>query len=158
MKENKSFKFVIKGDPTAWKRPGQSRWGRYDTQKGLKNALGLIFKSGMNKHPILLGPIHLAVIFFMPIPKSMSIRKQRDTRGWHTYKPDLDNLIKLVLDSMNGVVFKDDSQICQIIAMKGYGETARTELTVTENLADEEVEECPNCRDAGNESEDSGYA
>ena len=37
-------------------------------------------------------------------------------------KADLDNLIKFVADSLNGVFYKDDSQIVSINAQKLYGE------------------------------------
>ena len=40
--------------------------------------------------------------------------------GWHTSRPDLDNIVKIVLDGLNGVVFKDDSCVVQIIASKKY--------------------------------------
>jgi len=130
----KIFKFTIRGNPVAWKRPGQSRWGRYDTQKSLKDALGSIFKVGLTNHPPLLGKIKLIAVFFMPIPKSLPTK---DREGWHTKRPDLDNLVKLMMDAMNGIVFKDDSQVCAIIAMKGYGEIPRTELTIMEDFNDE---------------------
>ena len=131
------FKFIIRGNPVAWKRPGQSRWGRYDTQKAIKDALGAIFRAGMNQHPPLLGKIKIIAVFFMPIPKSLPVK---DREGWHSKKPDLDNLIKLCLDSMNGIVFKDDSQVCAIIAMKGYGDIPRTELTIMENFDEDDTD------------------
>ena len=40
----------------------------------------------------------------------------------HVYKPDADNLAKFVMDSLNGVYYKDDSQICQLYVTKRYGE------------------------------------
>lgn len=129
------LKFVIKGNPVPWKRPGQSRYGRYDTQRGLKDSLGSIFLAGMKNLSPLTGKIKLIAIFFMPTPKSLP-RKDRD--GWHTRKPDLDNLVKLQLDSMNSIVFKDDSQVCAIIAMKGYSEIPRTELTVLEDFDEDD--------------------
>lgn len=33
-------------------------------------------------------------------------------------KPDIDNLQKLVFDAMNGVAYRDDSQICRVTASK----------------------------------------
>jgi hypothetical protein len=88
----------------------------------------------MKNHQPLSGKIKLIAIFFMNTPKSVP-RKERD--GWHTKRPDLDNLVKLILDSMNSIVFKDDSQVCAIIAMKGYSEIPRTELTILEDFDDD---------------------
>lgn len=133
MKERKSntYKFTILGKPIPWNRPGSSKFGRYDTQKDIKRDFGLIFRCGMEKDQPLKGKIKLVIIFFMPIPKGSS--KMRDGE-WHTKKPDLDNCVKLILDSMNGIVFEDDSQVCMLIAMKGYGEVPRTEITIFEEF------------------------
>ena len=35
-------------------------------------------------------------------------------------KPDIDNLVKFVLDAANGVLFKDDSQVVRVLATKMY--------------------------------------
>jgi Holliday junction resolvase RusA-like endonuclease len=47
---------------------------------------------------------------------------------YHSKKPDLDNLIKALLDGLNGIVFKDDAQIWSIDAQKFYGEKPFIEL------------------------------
>lgn len=127
--DSNTFRFIIPIDPIPWKRPGQSRFGRYDLQKAVKNQYRAIFARSMNNHPPLQGNVRLSIIFFMPTPKSLP-KKDRDS--WHSKKPDLDNLIKLVMDSMNGVCFRDDSQVCLIIAMKGYSDSPRTEIIMTE--------------------------
>ena len=38
----------------------------------------------------------------------------------HTSRPDLDNLVKSVSDGLNGVAFRDDSQITELRAIKQY--------------------------------------
>jgi len=35
-------------------------------------------------------------------------------------RPDLDNIVKLYMDAMNGLVFEDDSQIVSLYADKRY--------------------------------------
>jgi len=49
-------------------------------------------------------------------------------------RKDLDNLVKLVLDALNGEAFADDSQVVEINARKIFSdkENARTELTLRE--------------------------
>ena len=37
-------------------------------------------------------------------------------------RPDLDNLIKSVLDALNGVAYKDDCQIVTMLSRKNYAE------------------------------------
>lgn len=48
-----------------------------------------------------------------------------------TVKPDLDNVCKAVLDSLNGVAFTDDRNCTNITATKTYGEEERLEITLT---------------------------
>lgn len=49
--------------------------------------------------------------------------KAKNGSGWHTKKPDLDNLIKAVCDACNGILWLDDRQIAEISARKIYGDS-----------------------------------
>ena len=42
--------------------------------------------------------------------------------GFHTKRPDLDNLAKAVKDALKGVIYADDSQIVEAHLFKRYGE------------------------------------
>ena len=69
--------------------------------------------------------LSVTVIQYMPIPKSVSKAKAADMREGKLYpsaKPDLDNVIKAVLDALNGVAYKDDSKVVGIHSRKIYGE------------------------------------
>lgn len=50
----------------------------------------------------------------------------------HTKRPDIDNLIKSVLDGLNGVAFIDDAQIIKLIASKNFGDKDFIEITICE--------------------------
>ena len=50
---------------------------------------------------------------------------------YHSNKPDLDNLVKLICDILQPQIIKDDSQVCVLQAEKRYGEP-RTEVTIQE--------------------------
>lgn len=39
-----------------------------------------------------------------------------------THKPDADNIAKSILDSLNGLVYKDDSQVYKLSVNKKYGQ------------------------------------
>lgn len=55
------------------------------------------------------------IIFLMPMPKSWSKKKKAEMEHEpHQQKPDLDNLVKAVLDS----VYEDDAHIWQLTATK----------------------------------------
>ena len=82
----------------------------------------------------LKGAISLTLTFYMPRPKhhyrtGKFKNKLKDTSPiLHTNKPDIDNLIKFVLDCGNGILWEDDSTICQIEAHKIYCKYPRTEI------------------------------
>ena len=56
-----------------------------------------------------------------------------DAPEYHVTKPDSDNLIKFVCDALNGVFYKDDSQITRIQAVKVYAKEPSTEITIMED-------------------------
>lgn len=75
-------------------------------------------------HGIVEGKsIMVDIEFRIPIPQSYSKKKKAELE-WtpHNKKPDLDNLVKAVLDALNGVAFEDDSLISDINASKTYAE------------------------------------
>ena len=70
----------------------------------------------------LEGPIFATMIFGFACPKSASKKKREELlAGYHTVRPDLDNLTKTI-DAFNGVIWKDDSQIMSITEQKCYSE------------------------------------
>ena len=48
-------------------------------------------------------------------------------------KPDIDNLLKFVMDVGNGVLWKDDSQIYKVDMEKIYSVNGYTKITVVED-------------------------
>lgn len=71
------------------------------------------------------GAISLSVFFYKPRPQSMS----KKVVHW-TKKIDIDNALKLVMDSMNGIFWNDDAQITMLMATKKYDEVPRTEVVI----------------------------
>jgi len=67
--------------------------------------------------PVLAGEVGLGVVF------------HRHTRVW----ADVDNLLKTVMDGLNGVAWKDDRQVSELVVRRVMGvptDDARTEVTV----------------------------
>lgn len=48
----------------------------------------------------------------------------------HGSRPDLDNIIKIVTDGMNGIVYKDDCQIHYLSGFKSFGPEPQVKITV----------------------------
>ena len=45
-------------------------------------------------------------------PKSISKKKREELlKGYPMKKPDLDNVAKIILDALNGIAWKDDTQV-----------------------------------------------
>jgi Holliday junction resolvase RusA-like endonuclease len=57
--------------------------------------------------------VKVTLLFCLLQPKS-------STRRYPTTKPDLDKLVRAVLDALTGVAYKDDSQVCQLDVQKVY--------------------------------------
>ena len=133
------IEFTLKGKPKALKRHRSTRTGRmYDPSAKDKKKMWLQIAKYKPKRP-LAGDIMLKVIFFMPRPKShyrtgkfKHILKD-DMPERHSITPDLDNLVKLLCDIIQGKdrMIVDDSQICMLQAEKVYGKP-RTEIIIEE--------------------------
>jgi Holliday junction resolvase RusA-like endonuclease len=66
-------------------------------------------------------PLSIEIIYRFAYRKSEP-RKNLDNEYMpHTTRPDSDNLLKLLLDSMNGVFFKDDSLLSKVSFYKQRG-------------------------------------
>ena len=74
----------------------------------------------------LQGPIFLFIVARMPIPKSYSKKKRQaaiSNELKYTKKPDIDNLVKNLMDCMTTLGFwEDDKQVYNIHALKMYSE------------------------------------
>lgn len=81
------------------------------------------------------GDIRVYITFYMPIPISWSkTKKERAEREIirPSVRPDIDNLVKIILDGLNGVAFMDDKQVVEITAAKYYSSEPRTAILVEE--------------------------
>lgn len=70
------------------------------------------------------GPLAVRMVFFFPIPASWpETDRLAAERGevWPTMRPDLDNVVKSMLDACNGLVMVDDAQIVRKEVEKRYG-------------------------------------
>jgi Holliday junction resolvase RusA-like endonuclease len=70
-------------------------------------------------------PISMTMVFIFQKPKTV-------TRDEPTVPPDLDKLIRAVLDGLTAIAYKDDAQVTEIRAIKIYGERPGVEIQVVE--------------------------
>lgn len=82
---------------------------------------------------LLDGELKVTLSFYFEPPKSWSNRKRLLAIGqYKRTKPDIDNLIKTVLDAANDHLWKDDNQIVEIHSFKQYAEEPKIILEVEE--------------------------
>lgn len=70
------------------------------------------------------GPLKVKVAAFFSVPQSWSNKKRAQALSGAvrpTGKPDVDNVVK-TLDALNGIVWRDDSQIVQCFISKAYAD------------------------------------
>jgi len=70
-------------------------------------------------------PVRLRAEFYFAKPKST--KKSVIAK---VTKPDVDKLLRSVLDALTGMVFEDDSQVIEVTGVKLFGMPERMELTV----------------------------
>lgn len=84
-----------------------------------ENNVGWSAKMAMGEAVPFDGPVSVEISEWRAKPKSWS-GKKKSTAIYVTGKPDCDNLAKLICDAMNGICYRDDSQICNLTVCRRY--------------------------------------
>lgn len=133
------MKFVILGKPKSKGRPRFSRRGKYiktytpssttEYEKLVKLSAIEQCKDQLNKE--YTGLVKMSIKAYFKPNKGMS-KKQHDLLigQAHLKRPDLDNLIKIICDGLNGIAYKDDNQVAIISAEKVYSDEERVEVII----------------------------
>lgn len=85
--------------------------------------------------PVLEGALAISITVCVGIPQSWPKGKKACALAGEirpTAKPDWDNIGKLLCDSLNGIVWKDDAQITDVTFSRRYGELPGAVLTVAQ--------------------------
>ena len=126
----------VAGQPVGKARPRVTRSGRvYTPTKTMKAEASIqdAAREAMQGQQPLEGPVYVSAAFNMEIPTSWTKGKQSKARSdelMPTAKPDLDNLAKTILDALNGIVYRDDSQVVQMAISKRYSDEPGTFITI----------------------------
>lgn len=117
--------------PKGWSRPIIT-----DSNRNLKSWQQLVAEGASHaiqqlpktERSLLEDGVRLTVAFYLPRPKSLPRRVTA-----HTKAPDLDKYVRGIQDALTRVVFRDDSQVVDLVAMKRYaapGESPYVEVRV----------------------------
>ncbi len=132
--------FKVMGKPIGKARPRYSPHGWYtpkstaDYEKKIARAYREVAGD-----TYFTGKVFVAVMAFYPIPKSWTQKKKLDAEVGNTWpgKPDVDNVMKSVLDGLNGVAYDDDLAVCGVVFVKQYAkrdEEGRLEIAVSDGV------------------------
>ena len=131
-----SVRIEVPGDPVGKARPRFTRTGRcYNTKKTkeFETRVANAFLNSGAKQFSESEPLRIDIVAEMPIPKSTTkkvLRAIEDGTVKHLKKPDIDNIVKAVLDGLNGIAFPDDKQIIMLSAFKKYSKEPKTIICI----------------------------
>lgn len=141
-----AVEFHVPGQPEGKGRPraGKSFGGHarlYTPQKTVayEGMVALAAQQVMAGRSLIEGPVFVHMEINLQVPASWSRKKQEAAlagRVLPTKKPDIDNVEKAIFDAINGVVWKDDVQVVEVVKRKQYagvpGVLVRIELLEAE--------------------------
>lgn len=129
---------VAKGRARAFIRNGKIGHHTPDKTARYENLVAWAAKQAIGATKPLDGPISLRCTFWLPVPMSYPIKRRKACLNGserHCKRPDLDNLVKAVKDGCNGIAWRDDCQVVEIRAAKGYGEVPRVDVEIVQLVA-----------------------
>ncbi|MFC7783327.1 RusA family crossover junction endodeoxyribonuclease [Rossellomorea sp. GCM10028870] len=132
------IQFTVYGTPVAQGRPRFSSQGGYTRaydpkkSKDFKKYVKLVAAENRPKK-LLEGPLQLFIRVYKPTLKNFSQKKLAAAESGELRpltKPDVDNYVKGIKDACNQILWKDDSQVVELLASKWYSEDPRIEIMV----------------------------
>jgi len=144
--QNKGIKFVVQGEPQGKGRPrfvarynpatGKSFGKAHTPEKTIlyENLIKTEYEIQTNSYRFPDDAmLDMRILAYYSIPKSVSKKKRNmmlEGLIRPTKKPDMDNVMKVVADSLNQVAYKDDTQIVDSQCRKFYSEEPRVEVII----------------------------
>ena len=118
----------IPPQPTLRPRMGK---GRVYAPKKYREYLDKLskFMASVWRYEPLADALKVEICFFLKKPKSAK-------RELPTVKPDIDNLVKAVLDAGNGIIWNDDNQVCILQTWKDYDPEHRVGIFISVDYAE----------------------
>lgn len=123
------IRFTVPGILPGWQRAGKSgkrHFTEAQTRDAKVEVAAWARQAAAGK--LLAGPLGMEMTVWLPAKGKAS------EGGYVAVKPDLDNLVKLVMDACNKVAWKDDAQVARQVVEKRYG-APRAEVRVWELVA-----------------------
>ena len=131
--------FEIEGKPVGKGRPRFKRMGNFvQTYTPEKTAEyeKLVRLRFQNAGGVITDkPVRVEIAAFFAPPKSTRKRDKAEmlaNRIMPMKKPDVDNIAKIILDALNKIAYKDDSQVIELSVKKIYSDAAKVCVHIEE--------------------------
>ena len=132
----KTITFTIPGKPKGKTRPRFARGGRNTyTDRGTKEYEEKVAEAFQQAGGTMGNYAAMKIKAYYLIPQKTRkdiVAGMVEGRIRPAKKPDLDNVLKIIMDGLVGVAIEDDNQIVQVFIEKLYGEEPRVEVTLYE--------------------------
>lgn len=138
----KKVEFIIAGEPRGKGRPRVVSRGKftkaYTPQEtaSYENLVKVEYELQTGRYKFSDGTfIEMRIEAYYPIPKSASKKRRSMMVSGELRpikKPDSDNVIKIIADSLNGIAYRDDTQIATVKCYKFYSDDPCVKVSLTE--------------------------
>lgn len=142
LKLTRSVAIIVPGAPVPKGRPrlstinGQARAFTPAKTRRYEDLIRLEAGKIMEGRAQLEGPTSVTILAYMAMPQALAKSKAKCAAALAgnlrpLTKPDVDNFAKTI-DALNGIVWRDDSQVVSLIVSKFYSDRPRLELYACE--------------------------
>lgn len=131
--------FVMYGEPRGKERPRVANGHAYTPQKTREYEEALRLAWLQERHGFYLNNVQMKITAYYSIPKSTKKADREKMRNGEirpTRKPDCDNILKIVSDSLQGLAYHDDKQVNAMMIEKLYSEEPMVEVWLTDEGLD----------------------
>jgi Holliday junction resolvase RusA-like endonuclease len=134
------IELILEGKPIAKKRPRFARIGKgiktYDIQREDKSKLRMNIRHQLFDKRLFekfTKPLKLEMVFESSPADSWSEKKKQAVyEKYDPRKPDIDNYVKMYLDVMNNLVYKDDNQVVELWCKKIFSDKPKVIILISE--------------------------
>lgn len=139
------IEFIVPGEPQGKQRPKFTTIGGFaraytpkktaEYEKKVKALYNMTAKQSGSRKFEEDEPVKIEITAYYKIPASV-VKKDKLRMLAHKLlplkKPDIDNVVKIILDALNGVAWADDKQVAVIIAQKEYAVNPGVYIKISE--------------------------
>jgi len=135
-------RFTVLGEPSGKGRPRFQKVGPYvktytpDATVSYENLVKLEYRRQCRDYRFQdKAPLDVRIAAYYEIPKSESLKRQRlmaEHKIRPLKRPDADNVAKIVLDSLNKIAYRDDTQVVDLQIRRFYSYDPRIVVTIQE--------------------------